>query len=127
MLVEIVRKKMSRNPQRSIRKMAKDLQESRCMIDTIVRDGLSLKPCRMRRRYLIAEVSKKKLLDRTKTLLQAMRSPGAKVFIWLDEKICTAEPQVNGQKDRILAASSASIDPPVRTAFCSQKPSGAVV
>ena len=126
-LVDIVRKKVSRNPRRSIRKMAKDLQKSRGTIRRIVKEDLGMKPFKMLRRHLISQGSKAKRLERTKKMLQAMRSAGDKVFIWSDEKIFTVEPQVNTQNDRVLATSSASVDPSIRTAYRRQKPAGVMV
>ena len=53
-LVDIVRKKVSRNYRRSIRKMAKDLQTSRGTIRTIVKEGLGLKLLKIQCRHLIS-------------------------------------------------------------------------
>ena len=55
-----------------------------------------------------------------------MRSAGDKVFIWSDEKIFTVEPQVITENDRVLATSSASVDPSIRTAYRRQKPAGVI-
>lgn len=71
----------------------------------------------MPRRHLFSEPLKKKRLNRTKKLLQAMRSAGEKVYIWSDGKIATVEQQVNVQNDKILAAYSASISLLARTVF----------
>ena len=43
-LVDVVQKKVFRNPRRGIRKMAKDLQKSRGTIRRIVKENLSMKP-----------------------------------------------------------------------------------
>lgn len=108
-LVGISRKKVSRNPRRSMRKMAKDLQAWRRTICIIIKDGLCLKPYKMRRWHLSLVASKNKRLSRTKNLLQEMRSANEKVFIWSNENIFTVEPPVNVQNDRIPTASSARI------------------
>lgn len=60
-------------------------------------------------------------------MLQEIPSPGDKVFIWLDEKILTVDPQVNIQNNRILAASSARIDPLVQNLSRRWKAAGIMV
>ena len=126
-LVDTIRKKVSRNPRRSIRQMAKDLKVSRRTVGRVVKEGLGLTSYKMQRRHLISSASKAKRLDRTKKMLEEMRSAGDKVFIWSDEKIFTVEPQINQQNDRVLAASSSCIDPAVRTVYRRQKPAGVMV
>lgn len=75
----------------------------------------------MRHRHLILEPSKKKLLDSTKNVLQDVSSPDDEVFIRSDEKIITAEPQVNGRRNKILVATAARIDPLVQASLCWHK------
>ena len=123
----IIRKKVTRNFRRSIRKMTEDLQTSRGTIRRIVKEDLGMKPFKILRRHLTSQGSKAKRLERTKKMLQAMRSAGDKVFIWSDETIFTVEPQVNAQNGKVLATSSASVDPSIRTAYCRQKPAGVMV
>lgn len=119
-VLDIDHQKVSRNLQRSMRKMAKDLQVSR-MIGRVVKHGLHLKPYKIWRRKLILEAAKKNRLGRTEKILQKMCSASNKVIIWSDKKISTGEPKMNVQNGRILAASSANICPPVRTVFCFQQ------
>lgn len=49
--VDFVREMVSRSPQRSMRKMARDLQVSRATTVRIVKDGLRLKSYNMPRRH----------------------------------------------------------------------------
>ena len=60
-------------------------------------------------------------------MLQAIRSAGDSVFIWSYEKIFMVEPQVNTHNDRVLAASSDSAVPSIRTAYSRQMPAGVMV
>lgn len=69
-------------------------------------------------------VSTETRLDRNKKMLQKTHSAGEKVVIWSDGKMSTVEPKVDAQKDRILAASCASIDPEVVNVFRRQNPAG---
>ena len=54
-------------------------------------------------------------------MLEEMCSAGTKVFIWSAERIFTVEFHVDAQNDRILATSSASVDPSIRTVYRRQK------
>ena len=60
----------------------------------IVKADLGMKPFKILHRHLISQGSKARRQDRTKKMLQAMRSAGVRVFIWSDEKIFMVEPQV---------------------------------
>ena len=80
-LVDTIRKKLSRNPRRSIRQLAKDLQVSRRTVGRVVKKNLGLTSYKMQRRHLISSASKAKRLDRTKNILQETRSASDKVFI----------------------------------------------
>ena len=93
--VDMVPKKVSMNPGRSIHKIAKDLQKSRGTIRRIVKEDLGMKPFKIPHRHLISQGSKAKRQDRTKKILQAMRSACDKVFIWSGGKIFMVEPQMN--------------------------------
>ena len=60
-------------------------------------------------------------------MLQAIRSAGDRVFIWSDEKIFMVEPEVKTQNDKVLATSSDSVVPSIRTAYSPQMPAGVMV
>ena len=71
---------------------------------------------------LISAASKENRLDKAKQMLEEMCSAGTKVSIWSAEKTFTVEHHMGTQNARILATSSASVEPSVRTVYRSQKP-----
>ena len=81
MLVDIVHKMVFRNPRRSMRKLARDLDFSPKMIRRIINDDFSIKPYMMQRRHLISAASKEKRLHRAQKILEEIRSAGNKVFL----------------------------------------------
>ena len=71
-VISAVKKKMIRNPQRSVRKIAKEAGISRSSMQRIVKEDLQLRPYKKQSRQLISEPSKQKRLDRGKLILQEM-------------------------------------------------------
>ena len=80
-LVDIVHKMVSRNPRRSMRKLARDFDFSPKMIKRIINDDLGIKSYMMQRRHLISAASKEKRLHRAQKILEEIRSAGNKVFL----------------------------------------------
>ena len=88
-ITEVVKKRMARNPRRSLRKMAKEMHISQTSLRRLVKERLRMKAYKMSKRHMISESSKKKRLDRATKMLKEMKSAGQKAFIWSDEKIFT--------------------------------------
>ena len=97
---------MKRNPQRSVRKVAKEANISRSSMQRIVKNDLQLCPYKKQSRQLILEPSKQNRLHRSKLIFQEMERDAGKVFIWSDEKMFTVEAETNKQNDKVYAISS---------------------
>ena len=125
--IEVIKKRISRNPRRSMRKTAKDLQIAQTSLTRIVKRDLGLKAYKMQHRHLISSASKQKCLERSKKMLDDIQSATGKVFIWSDEKIFTVQSVVNSQNDRIYAADARDVPQGSRLHFRRQKPAGVMV
>ncbi|XP_076044989.1 uncharacterized protein LOC143027560 [Oratosquilla oratoria] len=107
---------MRRNPKRSIRKLAKDMNVSNTSMRTIVRKDLRLSPYKMRKRQFLTPLQKQKRLERAQILLRELKTDtAAQEIIFSDEKLFTIEAQFNNQNDRVYAKSLADIKDSVRT------------
>ena len=126
-VIEIVKKRVRRNPRRSMRKTAKELKISETSLRRIVKEDLGLKAYKMQCRHLISATSKQKRLDRGKKMLEEIQSATDKVFIWSDEKMFTVQAVMNSQNDRVYAANAGDLPEGSRTHFCRQKPAGVMV
>lgn len=126
-VVSAVKKKMIRNPQRSVRRIAKEAGISRSSMQRIVKEDLELRPYKKQSRQLISEPSKKKRLDRGNLILQEMKRAAGKVLIWSDEKMFTVEAVTNKQNDRVYAHSPGDLSVNVRSHLRRQKPTSVMV
>ncbi|XP_076044978.1 uncharacterized protein LOC143027553 [Oratosquilla oratoria] len=109
-VVNAVRERMRRNPKRSIRKLAKDMNVSNTSMRTIVRKDLRLSPYKMRKRQFLTPLQKQKRLERAQILLRELKTDtAAQEIIFSDEKLFTIEAQFNNQNDRVYAKSLADI------------------
>ena len=95
---------MKRNPQRSVRKVAKEANISRSSMQRIVKNDLQLCPYKKQSRQLISGPSKQKTAAQGQ--VQEMEGAAGKVFIWSDEKMFTVEAETNKQNDKVYAISS---------------------
>ena len=74
-IIEVVKKRVRRNPRRSMRKTAKELNiSSETTLRRVVKDDLGLKAYKMVRRQLISQASKKKRLNRGKKMLKEIKN-----------------------------------------------------
>ena len=126
-LVELVKKRVQRNPRRSMRQSAKDLNISQASMNRIVKEDLGLKAYKVQRRHLISAPSKLKRLDRGKKMLEEIHSAADNVFIWSDEKMFTVQAVTNIQNDRVYAADARDLPEGSRAHYCRQKPAGVMV
>lgn len=123
-VVEMVRKRVQRNPRRSMRARAKEVNISRTSLRRIVKQDLRLKALKMQHRHLISTASKKKRLDKGQMMLQEIQSAANKVLVWYDEKIFTVQAVVNSQNDRVCVQ---HLPEGCRTNFHRQKPAEVMV
>ena len=126
-ITEIVKKRMKRNPRRSMKKIAKDLKIPETTMRRVVKEDLGLKASKMQRRHLISAASKQKRLDREKKMLEEIQNAADKVIIWSDEKMFTVQSVVNSQNDRVYAARAEDLPEGSRVHLRRQKPAGVMV
>ena len=106
---KVVRSRVWRNPQRSIRKMAKELKISRGSLQTIVKRDLGLSSFKKRKVHFLSDKIKTKRLSRSKVLHTRFAAQGLDQVLFSDEKLFTVEQAFNRQNDRILSSSTSTI------------------
>ncbi|KAI6650052.1 hypothetical protein LOD99_10524 [Oopsacas minuta] len=100
---KVIRSRIQRNPQRSMRKMALELKISRESVRTIVKSDMGLFPYKKRKVHFISPQIKEKRLARSKALLARLVSFGLDEILFSDEKLFTVEQAYNRQNDRVLS------------------------
>ena len=124
---KVIRSRIQRNPQRSMRKMALELNISRESVRTIVKSDLGLFPYKKRKVHFISAQIKIKRLARSKALLARFASFGLDEILFSDEKLFTVEQAYNRQNDRILSSSLSSIPQEYRCVQRVQHPQSVMV
>ncbi len=99
---DIVRKRVKRNPRRSIRKMAKDLHISVSSVRRIVKKKLDLIPYKLVKAHFLTEKMKNDRLQKARKLKRHAASGRHTRVLFSDEKLFTIEQAHNHQNDRIL-------------------------
>jgi len=100
---ELIKKRVSRNPQISMRKVARETGISGTSVRRIVKNDLGLKPYKIQRAQLLTDENKKVRVQRCRQLLT--RAAGQDI-LFTDEKIFTIEAFHNHQNDRLWAKDS---------------------
>ena len=72
-LIKNIRKKLRRNPQRSIWKLASEAGVSYGTMQHVIKKDLKLSPCKKTKAQLLAQAAKTKRLQRAKLLLKKLR------------------------------------------------------
>ena len=124
--IKVIRSRIQRNPQRSMRKMALELKIPRESVRTIVKSDLGLFPYKKRKVHFISAQIKIKMLAR-KALLARFASFGLDEILFSDEKLFTVEQAYNRQNDRILSSSLSSIPQEYRCVQRVQHPQSVMV
>lgn len=106
--VRAVQRKIRVDPNRSIRKLAREHGISRMAMHELVTVDLGLQSLTRPVRPLITEAQKEKRLQRARRLLNWIKGPGAgKTIVFSDEKVFTVDPVGNARNDRRLVHSAA--------------------
>ena len=122
-----VGKRINRNPCRSGRKMAKELNISKSTMNRILKNDLKLTSYKKQYKQVLSAASKMKRLNRCKILLNKIKNSAGEVIIWSDEKIFTVQQILNKQNDRIYS-SDIRLEPDKRKFnFRRQKPASLMV
>ena len=94
---------MRRNPKRSMRKMAQEMNMDPKSMRTIVKGDLKLSPFKLKTRQQLTVLPKRKGEERARFLLNFMKScTQTGEIVFSDEKMFTVEAQLKSQTDRVV-------------------------
>lgn len=99
---EIIRKRVQRNPERSMRNMAKTLQINRESVRQIVKNELGLHPYKLSKTHFLTDKMKAARLEKAKKMLSWTAINGHHRILFTDEKVFTVQRPHNHQNDRQL-------------------------
>lgn len=100
--VNRVRCRTRRNPELSMRKMARELGISNERVQNIVKNKLKLRPYKIARAHFLNEPMKAKRLTKAQRMLRLVGGGRLERILFTDEKIFTVEPIHNRQNHRQL-------------------------
>lgn len=98
-----LREKIRRNPQRSKRKIAKQLGISEGSVRKIVKHELGMQSYKLQQVHLLTDVLKAARYQKCKALLRRFRRGAHLSILFSDEKVFTVGQKFNKQNTRILA------------------------
>ena len=117
-----------RNPKRSLRKTAKDMNISHESVRTIVEQDLKMSLYKIRTRQLLTDLQKQKRKERAKILLNRLKGGTEKgEIVFSDKKLFSVEAKFNTQNDRILGKPPKDLPDHLRFVSRRQKPSSVMV
>lgn len=122
-----LRLRLKRNPRRSMRKTAKDLNVNRETIRKIAKNVLKVKPYKLQKAHLITDKMKQVRLKRSKNLLKLDAIQQWETIVFSDEKMFTIEQVFNSQNDRIWSKDLSVSISNARIVSRSQKPASLMV
>ncbi|KAI6648699.1 MhmaT1 transposase [Oopsacas minuta] len=126
-LKKVVRERIRRNPHRSMRKMALELNISRRAIQKVVKRDLGMRSFKRKKVQFLSGSVKEKRVSRSKSLLALHAIGVLENTIFSDEKIFTIEEATNSQNDRVISASVSAIPDKFRYISRMKKPLSVMV
>lgn len=99
-VVNKVRKRITRNPNQSLRKMAKSLNINRESIRLIVKDKLGRYPYKLSKAHMLTEDMKENRLQKARKMKRYAAAGREKSILFTDEKIFTVQRFHNQQNER---------------------------
>ena len=126
-LKKVVRERIRRNPQRSMRKMVLDLKISDFSIRKVVRTDLGMRSCKRKIFHFLSGLVKEKRLLRCKGELGKHASCGLENILFSDDKIFVIHEASNSQNDRIISPTTSSDKEMLRHVPWLQKPLSVMV
>ncbi|VDL83201.1 unnamed protein product [Nippostrongylus brasiliensis] len=96
-LLKAVRDKVTRNPARSIRKLAKEHNVSYTTMHRLIRDDLKLHPYKFAKGHQLTDEMKTSRLEKCRRMVTLTRGDKLDRILFTDEKIFTVEPLQNAQ------------------------------
>ena len=106
-----VKLRLSRNPVRSMRKLAKEMNIARESMRLLVRNELAISSYKFQKKQLLSVQNREKRLKRCRSLLGRFTGRLQNQILFSDEKLFVVEQQINKQNDRILATNKESLPP----------------
>lgn len=127
-VIDKVKSRLKRNPVRSMRKMAKELNISLTSVRRIVKEDLKMKSRARLKVPLLTTKQKKARMDRAKALLNNIKhaAPG-RVMLFTDEKIFTVDASLNRRNDRWIGNEPENYSDEVRYRNTTKHPSSVMV
>ena len=119
--------RISRNPRRSMRKMAGELQISRESVRRVVKRDLGLSSLKLRNVHSLTTASRQKQLDGSRSLIRRFAAHGLDTVLFTDEKLFTVEQSFNRENDRILTRSVSTMTKDIRNVRQTQNPAFVMV
>jgi inhibitor of nuclear factor kappa-B kinase subunit alpha len=108
-LVKRVRERIRRNPQRSLRKMAPQLNISARTLGRVVKENLHMKTYSCRRADDLTPLQIEKRVTRCKAFIQRHGDLDVRRILFSDEKIFTVEAKKNAHNNKFYAINSISL------------------
>jgi transposase len=126
-MIRKVKARISRNPRRSGRKLARDLHVSHKSIQQILKIDLQLKPYKIQKVQDLTPAQKAVRLERCKALKRLHEANDLKNLVFSDEKIFTVQQYVNKQNDRVWLEGKSNDNFDKRVALRKQAPASVMV
>ena len=122
-----IKLRLDRNPRRSLRKVAKDININRESVRQIVKNVFKCKPYKLQKAHLLTDKMKEVRCKRAKALQHLVANQGHERILFSDEKIFTIEQHLNPQNDRIWSPDVSTAISTARKVTRSQKPAAVMV
>lgn len=126
-MVRKVKKRLDRNPRRSGRKMARELNISQYSIRQILKNELGVKPLKFQKVQELTPQQKENRLKRAKELLRLAASGELPNLVFSDEKTFVVQQFVNKQNDRVYLPKRSAENVHLRLATRTQAPAMVMV
>lgn len=126
-MVRKVKARIERNPRRSSRKMARELNISQRSMRRILQNELKVKPYKLVKGQDLTPAKKKVRLERAKELLRLHESGSLPNLVFSDEAPFPIEQYVNSQNDRIYLPERSAENLELRLAGRTQAPAMVMV
>ena len=120
-LVNAIRMKLRRNPQRSACGIAKAINISHTTVQNVLEKDLKCYPYKKVKRQLLSGPTLEKRLKRARLLLHCLQDCMQPPVLWTDEKLFTVQAVHNAQNDRVWARNVKDIPEEHRISFRCQK------
>ncbi|XP_014784635.1 uncharacterized protein LOC106879525 [Octopus bimaculoides] len=107
--IKALKSKILKDPAKSMRKMAIELEVDNKTIRNAVKYDLRLKSNTRTRKHLLTTTMKEKRLERCKKISTWFKKKSSIVTLFSDEKIFTVDAVLNRRNDRFIAKSTAEV------------------